>query len=195
MKKELDKEYWDSRYAEENTGWDIGYVSTPIKKYIDQLDDKSIAILIPGCGNAYEADYLLERGFTNITLVDISLKAAEAVKEKLKKYGGRVNIICGDFFELQSSFNLVLEQTFFCAIDVSLRPKYAEKMYELLKPAGKLVGLFFNRSFEGGPPFGGDKDEYMHLFAPLFDVLVLEEAYNSITPRKGSEVFMIARKK
>jgi hypothetical protein len=43
-----------------------------LKKYIDTLKDKDIAILIPGCGNTYEAAYLLEQGFTNVTVIDIA---------------------------------------------------------------------------------------------------------------------------
>jgi hypothetical protein len=42
------------------TGWDLGLVS-PQLKIIDTLKDKDIAILIPGCGNTYEAAYLLEQ--------------------------------------------------------------------------------------------------------------------------------------
>ena len=47
-------------------GWDLGEVSPPIKSYIDTLEDKNIRILIPGCGNTYEAEYLLEQGFTKL---------------------------------------------------------------------------------------------------------------------------------
>lgn len=49
----LDAHYWNERYQNSATGWDIGAVSTPLKEYIDQLDSKEIRILIPGCGNAY----------------------------------------------------------------------------------------------------------------------------------------------
>jgi SAM-dependent methyltransferase len=194
MKPKLDKEYWNSLYQAGETGWDIGDVSTPMKEYIDQLDNKDIAILIPGCGNAYEAAYLLKKGFTNVTLIDISMLAAEAVKERFKEYGNRVNVICGDFFKLEKKFDLILEQTFFCALDPSLRKNYAEKMYELLKENGKLVGVMFNRSFEGGPPFGGNMEEYTNLFAPLFDILQMEACYNSIAPRAGNEVFIRLKK-
>lgn len=41
------EKYWTERYLEGRTGWDIGYLSTPIKTYIDQLKDKDISILIP----------------------------------------------------------------------------------------------------------------------------------------------------
>ena len=56
----LGKEYWEEKYAKNSTGWNIGYISTPIKEYIDQLQNKSIKILIPGAGNSYEAEYLWE---------------------------------------------------------------------------------------------------------------------------------------
>src|SRR5688572_9636734 len=150
---QLDKNYWNNRYLKGETSWDIGNISTPIKEYIDQLDNKNIAILIPGCGNAYEAEYLLQKGFTNVTLIDISTVAAESVKEKLRAYGNKLKVIRGDFFDLQEKYDLILEQTFFCAIDPSMRKNYAQKMYSLLRQNGKLAGVFFDRSFEGGPPF------------------------------------------
>ena len=51
----LDRAYWNNRYKEKRTGWDIGYASTPLVKYFKRLTDKVTRILIPGCGNAYEA--------------------------------------------------------------------------------------------------------------------------------------------
>jgi hypothetical protein len=42
--------------TKQTTGWDLGWY-LPIKNYIDTLKDKDIAILIPGCGNTYEAAY------------------------------------------------------------------------------------------------------------------------------------------
>ena len=60
------EEYWSKRYEEGQTGWDIGYPSTPIKTYIDQIKDKNLRILIPGAGNAYEAEYIFKEGFKNV---------------------------------------------------------------------------------------------------------------------------------
>lgn len=191
----LDQNYWNGLYETGDYGWDIGHVSTPLKEYIDQLEDKNIAILIPGCGNAYEAEYLLQKGFTDVTVVDISKIAAETVKEKLKDYGPKLKVVFGDFFELHQKFDLILEQTFFCALDPGLRRKYAEKMYDLLKQNGKLVGLYFDRTFDDNPPFGGNRNEYVDLFADLFDIVVMERAFNSIEKRAGSELFAILKKR
>ena len=192
----LDKNYWDKRYHNQQTSWDIGSVSTPLKAYADQLKNKDVALLIPGCGNAYEAEYLLQNGFSNITLIDIAPAPVEVVKMKLKDFDGKqLQIICGDFFELEQKFDLIIEQTFFCALEPQLRNAYVKKMHDLLNEGGTLAGLLFNRAFEGGPPFGGSKKEYHSLFSPCFEIKMLKECINSIAPRAGSELFFIFKKK
>jgi SAM-dependent methyltransferase len=179
--------YWNERYLKGETGWNIGYASPPLTNYIDSIQDKHIKILIPGCGNAYEAAYLHARGFKNITVVDISLEAVLGLRERLPE---EIEIIHQDFFKLESSYNLILEQTFFCALHPDEREAYTEKMYELLLPVGKLAGVWFNRSFPGGPPFGGSLDEYIELFSDCFTILKAAPCNNSIPPRAGTEVFL-----
>ena len=191
----LDPGYWDERYRQHETKWDIGYVSTPLKDYFDQLTNKNQAILIPGCGNSYEAEYLLQQGFIDITLVDISPLLTAELATKFSSYLGRqLTIITGDFFELKGQFDLIIEQTFFCALQPTQREDYVKKMHELLKPGGKLIGVLFDRAFEGGPPFGGSKAEYEPLFSPTFKLQKMETCYNSIAPRAGTELFVIAKK-
>ena len=65
-------------------------------------------------------------------------------------------------------------------------------MQELLNPGGKLVGLLFNRAFEVGPPFGGNEKEYRDLLEEKFTIKTMASAYNSIEPRKATELFFIA---
>ncbi|MFT3824503.1 MAG: methyltransferase domain-containing protein [Chitinophagaceae bacterium] len=189
----LNSAYWNNRYQHHETGWDIGNVSTPLKEYIDQLKDKHISILIPGCGNSYEAAYLLQQGFTNVTLVDIAPLLVQQLLTQFSEFiGQQLTVIAGDFFRLQGQYDLVLEQTFFCALDPSLRPSYVKKMHSLLAPGGKLAGVLFNRDFEGGPPFGGHIEEYRQLFSQHFTIHTLAPCYNSIKPREGAEAFVIA---
>lgn len=188
----LDDDYWSDRYQHQNTGWDLHEVSPPLKSYIDQWTEKESRILIPGCGNAYEAEYLLNKGFTNITLVDISSSLVKQLQAHFS--GSPIRVTHANFFEHEGRYDLVLEQTFFCALDPGLRKAYAVKMYELLAPGGKLSGVLFNRNFDGGPPFGGSIEEYRNLFSRLFEIQTLEPCYNSIAPRTGSEVFFILKK-
>ena len=187
----LSKEYWQERYSKQETGWDIGTVSTPLKEFIDGLTDKSLKILIPGCGNAYEAAYLFKNGFLNTYLVDFAEAPLNAFSETYPKFP-MDQLICNDFFNLEGKFDLILEQTFFCALDPSLRNDYVGKMAELLAPKGRLVGLLFNQIFDKeGPPYGGNSEEYKITLSQHLNIQTLDNCRNSIHPRAGKELFMI----
>ena len=187
--------YWNDKYISGETGWDIGHISTPLKEYIDQLSDKNFKILIPGGGNSYEAEYLFKNGFNNVFVVDISSIPLKNLAKRLPSFPNE-NLLHSDFFELEDTFNIILEQTFFCALDPSLREKYVQKMHKLLKPEGKLVGLLFNIPLNADkPPFGGNKEEYLSLFKEKFKIEILETAYNSIPQRSGNELFFKFLKK
>src|SRR5690606_31630785 len=184
----MNKAYWESRYQEAATGWDIGKVSPPIKSYVDQLTDKNLRILIPGGGNSYEAEYLWSQGLHNVFVNDFAEQPLLHLKERAPNFP-QSNLLLKDFFEIDQQFDLILEQTFFCALTPDKRPAYAEKMNELLLPEGRLAGLLFNTYFEKeGPPFGGNTKEYLDLFHEKFDVKTLEACYNSILPRQGNEL-------
>ena len=191
--KPLDQNYWDAQYQAKTIGWDLGKVSPPIKAYVDSLSDRSISILIPGCGNTYEAEYLFSQGFTNITVIDIAPTLVGNLKEKFKN-NPNIKIILGDFFEHQGQYDLIVEQTFFCALPPTMRQKYVWKMHQLLSENGILVGLFFNRTFEVSPPFGGSQTEYEQLFKNAFQFLKLDVATNSIPQRAKSELFFEFKK-
>ncbi len=187
--------FWNHKYLSGETGWDIGHVSTPLKEYIDQLSDKNLKILIPGGGNSYEAEYLVKNGFTNVFVVDISSIPLKNLAERVPSFP-KENLLHSDFFELEETFDLILEQTFFCALEPSLREDYVNKMHELLKPEGKLIGLLFNIPLNNDkPPFGGNKEEYHSLFESKFKIEKMETAYNSIPQREGNELFFKLRKK
>jgi len=191
----LDQTYWNNQYLTNATGWDLGEVSPPLKAYIDQLTDKHQRILIPGCGNTYEAEYLLEKGFDQITVIDISPKLVESLQEKFSGKSG-ITVLCEDFFEHQGQYDLILEQTFFCAIPPANRTDYAQKMQGLLATGGRLVGLLFDRTFEQqGPPFGGCKCQYESIFEPYFSFHTVEISYTSYHKRANTELFINLVKK
>lgn len=184
----MDGKYWSDRYKEKRTGWDIGYPSGPLKGFIDELDNKGLKILIPGAGNAYEAQYAYEQGFTNTHVVDIAKEPLDALKSRCPSFP-ESQMILGDFFELEGSYDLVLEQTFFCALDPRMRESYVKKMHELLSPNGALKGVLFNFPLsEKGPPFGGSVEAYQSLFDAHFVIDKMHPCSNSIPERAGNEV-------
>lgn len=185
-----DEFFWNDKYTTGSLGWDIGEVSAPLKTYFDQLTDKYVRILIPGAGNAYEAEYLHCLGFKNVWVVDI---AQEPLTNLLQRVPGfpADHLIKGDFFELQMKMDLIIEQTFFCSLHPSLRPKYVHKMHQLLVTGGQLVGVLFNDPlYTDRPPFGGNIEEYKTHFEGYFNSKTFEMCYNSILRRKNREVFI-----
>ncbi len=186
---ELTKDYWDERYLKGEIQWDIGVISEPFKHYFDQLSNKQLKILIPGGGNSYEAEYLFHNGFKNVFLLDWSPKALQNFRNRTPEFP-TTQLINADFFQHNGQYDLIIEQTFFCALNPKLRKNYVQHSHQLLKNEGKLVGLFFNVPLNiDHPPFGGSKKEYFSYFENHFDILIMEHCYNSIPSRANSELF------
>lgn len=188
--------FWQSRYEQDRIEWDMGYVSPPIKYYIDsQLKhaDKDICILIAGAGNGYEAQYLHELGFYNVVVVDFAQMPLDNFAKKVPTFN-KAHLLQMDFFKLDEQkyqFDLAIEQAFFCAIDPTRRGEFVNKTHALLKPGGRMVGLLWDCDFEGEhPPFGGSRDEYRELFTKQFEFASLASCTNSHPKRQGRELFI-----
>tara|TARA_Y100000310_G_scaffold341099_1_gene439131 strand:- start:4669 stop:5253 length:585 start_codon:yes stop_codon:yes gene_type:complete len=192
---QLNKAYWNFRYDQQRTGWDTGSITTPLKEYFDQLTDRDLRILIPGAGNAYEAEYLISKGFKNVDVLDISDRAISLFKSRVPDFPND-HIYNENFFDHRNTYDIIIEQTFFCALDPTFRKAYSKKCDDLLRPSGKVVGLLWNHEFGNPePPFGGSMAEYLELFSVHFKVDILDLAYNSIKPRSGRELFIKLIKK
>ena len=193
----LDSSFWNLRYQNNQTGWDLGEISNPIKKWFDNQENKKINVLIPGAGKGHEVKYGFENGFGNIFYMDFSSRAADLFKEICPGFP-KNQILTGDFFSLKKPlfFDVIIEQTFFCAIHPVLRPNYVEKTNEILKENGKIIGLLFNREFDtNGPPFGGTEKEYRGLFNSKFNFKKFENSLLSSLPRKEYEFWIELIKK
>ncbi len=195
MMHDLSPSYWNNRYHTNDFSWDLGVVSSPLKAYFDQLKNRALKILIPGAGNAYEAEYLHLQGFKNVFVLDFASEPLLHIKERIPSFNSE-HLIHNDFFEHSGQYDLIIEQTFFCAIHPSLRKRYVLHMLQLLKPGGKLAGVLFDdRLHTDKPPFGGSMDEYNPLFFPDFQKLYFDPCCNSIKPRAGRELFILLQKK
>lgn len=193
----LDRAYWQERYVNGTDGWDVGAPTIPLATYIEGLTDRALRILIPGCGRAWEGELLHQRGFHNVWLMDLTGAPFADLLERCPGFP-REHLLIGDFFEHEGSYDLILEQTFFCALDPSLRDRYAKKMHALLAPGGRLVGVLFDDPQPGpdpnGPPFGGSSTSYRALFSRHFAHVELSPCHNSIPPRAGREAWLSVKK-
>jgi SAM-dependent methyltransferase len=192
---QFSESFWTERYQTNEATWDAGSITAPLKAFVDQLTDKNIRILIPGAGNGHEAEYLFNNGFKNVFVIDISPEPINNIKSRVPTFP-ETQLITGDFFAHEGQYELIMEQTFFCALDPSLQAAYAPQMQKLLKPGAKLIGvLFIDPLHSKLPPFAITKEEYVTLFQPYLQLQTLEICYNSIKPRQNRELFIIAEKR
>ncbi|WP_137402692.1 hypothetical protein [Echinicola rosea] len=56
----LDKNYWLSRYQQNQIGWSAGEATIPLKQYLDQLHDYGVEIFLRDTGNTHKATYAFQ---------------------------------------------------------------------------------------------------------------------------------------
>ena len=194
-----DKTFWNQRYLDKNTRWDLGHPAPPFVRLVEKGEfGPPGRVLIPGAGRSHEGVYLASRGY-DVTCVDFAPQAVSEAKEAARQAGVKITVLEEDFFRLDTrrtgTFDYLVEHTCFCAIDPSLREAYVEKAYELLSPGGLLIGLFYAHGREGGPPWTTTEEEVRTLFKKRFDLLSLGVTDWSVESRKGEELLGRLRRK
>jgi len=191
----LNKEYWDAKWRQGKSGWDLGHPSPPLMHYIRTSISPDSRILLPGSGRGYEAGTAFREGFSHVYYNDISPYAVQEFRELFPDFPEN-QILLQDFYSIEEKFDYCLEQTSFCAQPPSRRSEYLYRIKEILHPDGVYAGVFFNVEFPfEGPPFGGTREEYETLFSKYFKIIKMEKCYNSVKPRIGSELFVISTPK
>ena len=192
------QEDWQRHYDEDDLGWDLGHVAPP---FVDLLESNAIfpcKTLVPGCGRGHEVIFFGENGF-DVTAVDYSIGAVNHLNSVILERKLNIRVLNLDFFELDSThdclYDLLIEQTFFCAISPSQRPLYVETVARILQKGGMIAGLFYHTEKEGGPPFNTTRQDIIKHFSGLFEIRELTQAKNSAEKRKGKEWLAILIKK
>lgn len=197
--KDLSPDAWNERYLTRDTPWDL---SGPTPEFARLAKDGIFhgRVLVPGGGRGYDAALLAQAG-CEVHLVDFAPAALEAAKAEATRTDAAVRFHCRDFFELpdlsehRGRYDVILEYTFYCAVDPQLRPAYARAAADLLRPGGLLAALFFPTAMDKeGPPFIVSREEVERLFAPYFE-LRFEAPQASVKPRAGREFLGLFRRK
>jgi hypothetical protein len=192
-------EFWEACYESEMDGWDIGGPTPVFERLATEVPKGRICVI--GCGRGYDAVTFAKAGF-EVTAIDFAQTAVLASRENARKQEVEMTVLREDFFdlpdELHDQFDYVLEYTCFCAISPERRFEYDRVIWQLLKPKGKLLGLFFPLDKdvdEGGPPWGVNISELHALFGLHWNLESEEMPKESIEPRADREVMMIWKKK
>jgi 2-polyprenyl-3-methyl-5-hydroxy-6-metoxy-1,4-benzoquinol methylase len=148
------KEHWENVFAtkqENEVSWFQKSPKTSLD-FISKLNiSKQSKIIDIGGGDSYLIDALLEQGFENVTLLDISSKAIERIKTRLGTKADKVTFIVADildfmptesydFWHDRASFHFLTEQ--------HQIEKYASLVSKAIADNGKMVIGTFS---EDGP--------------------------------------------
>ena len=185
-------EYWEHRYQEGTTRWDLGKASPPLVSLLNSSDVslKTGRVAVLGCGRGYDAMLFSDYGFDVIGFDFAPLAIAEATTLAQANQNS-AQFLQRDIFNLASGFpsyfDYVIEHTCFCAIDPNKRSDYVKLVRQILQPEGELIGIFFTHSRSGGPPFGITTEAIKQYFEADFEILSLVPVTNSVPERQGEE--------
>lgn len=185
--------FWDKRFREGVTPWDAGRAPAALEEFL-AAEPRGQRVLIPGCGSGYEVRAFDEAGF-EVLAIDYAAAAVERAQKVLGPLAHRVQR--ADFFDFDpgAPFDLVYERAFLCALPRRLWPGYAPRVAELLRPGGRLAGLFFFHDDERGPPFGLKAGELEALLGARFERIADAPVTDSIPVFAGKERWQVWRRK
>ena len=98
------KNHWETVYETKQpneVSWTQEYPKTSIDFIHETHLDKTANIIDIGGGDSKLVDFLLEEGYENISVLDISANALERAKKRLGKNAGKVNWIVSDITEFK----------------------------------------------------------------------------------------------
>ena len=186
----LTAQAWEQRYQDKNAPWDLGIPAPPFSNLLASAkapQPGKIAVL--GCGKGHDALLFAESGY-EVVGFDFASSAIASATATAQARKLQAQFLQRDIFtldaEFANSFDYVLEHTCFCAIDPSLRSQYVKVVKSILRPRGRLIGLFYTHNRPGGPPFGVKPPEVLDYFAD-FTAILFQLAQDSSDRRQGDE--------
>jgi SAM-dependent methyltransferase len=182
-------EFWEKRFRESFTPWDAGRVPSALERFLG-TEPRGQRILIPGCGSGYEVRAFAEAGFETLA-IDFAPAAVERAQRILGPLAHLVRL--ADFFEFDFArpFDLVYERAFLCALPRRIWPRYAPRLWQLLRPEGRLAGFFYFGDGERGPPFGLKAGELENLLGRYFALAADAAVGDSIPIFAGKERWQV----
>ena len=187
-------DYWARRYAEGVPRWDQGRPAPPLERAIAEADlGPGHRAFVPGCGLGHEALALARRG-CRVTAVDFAAAAIDGLHRRARAEGLRVEGRVADIFaplpdDEAGSYDALVEHTCFCAIPPDRRDDYVRLAARLLRPGGRLLGLFYEVDvpLAEGPPYVTTREDVETHFGPWFSVETLARPDDSFPHRRGRE--------
>ena len=196
-------EFWEHRFRSGCIPWDAGQAPQALRDFAANFEaqhplraaEQPPRVLVPGCGSAWDAAFLDQRGW-EVSALDFSRAALESARAALGP-GWRGQLLCADFFSFpfDAPFDVIYERAFLCALPRSLWPNYAPRMAELLRPGGLLAGSFYLSDEPKGPPFGILQPQLENFLASCFILREDRPVEDSLPVFAGRERWQVWERK
>ncbi|EMY62964.1 class I SAM-dependent methyltransferase [Leptospira terpstrae] len=146
----MDKQlHWETIYHEKQpneVSWTQSNPSLSLKLIQNTQKPKSAKIIDVGGGESLLVDYLLDFGFENITILDISKNALDRCKNRIRNKGKNLKWVVSDITEFHSetSFEIWHDRAVFHFLtDPTSIAKYKSILLKSLNPDGEfIIGTF-----------------------------------------------------
>lgn len=192
------EQFWSQIYQQETPKWDLGKPAPALVDMLPRLKLPKSRVLVLGCGLGHDAAFFAENGHV-VTAVDMSPDAIKGARSLYADRYPQITWIEADLFKLShehhQAYDLVFEQTCYCAINPTLRDELILKWRQFLANQGHLLGVFFAMEKKQGPPFGGTEWELRERLKKHFQFIFWGRWNKSIDRRNGKELLIYAVKK
>ena len=174
------KEFWEHRYQQNETHWNIGKEHPLLPKLVSVLERltpalKGGTVLVPGAGHGHCAAFWANSGYPT-TAADF---APSAIKEAKKLYGKAPNLRIQqqDIFQPQNqTYAIIYDRAMLCALPPQRRQDYCNAISSLIRSGGVFALIsFLDIRREGGPPWQINVMELHRLLAPNFSLMYAED--------------------
>lgn len=149
------KRHWEAVYttkSSDRVSWYRPHLDRSLRFIEGASLPKDAAILDVGGGAATLVDDLLDRGYSNLTVLDLSEEALGAARRRLGDRAARVTWLCADILEATLPERGIAfwhdRAVFHFLTEPAARARYVEQVRRALAPGGHIVVATFG---PGGP--------------------------------------------
>ena len=145
-----DRKHWDTVYTTrppEGVSWFRPHLDRSLA-FLDAAKlDHSVRVVDIGGGASTFVDDLLDRGYSNITVLDLSRAALDAARSRLGERASRIEWICADVTDTDlpvRAYDFWHDRAVFhFLLDPIARERYVAAVRRSLKPGGHIVVATF----------------------------------------------------
>ncbi|MFC7348188.1 class I SAM-dependent methyltransferase [Chryseobacterium zhengzhouense] len=194
------KNHWENVYETKNpdeVSWTQKIPQTSLDLIEEASKDKSSKIIDIGGGDSNLTDFLLEKGFENLSVLDISAKALEKAKERLGNQAENVEWIATNIteFEPQITYDIWHDRAAFHFLTTEEEiQKYVEIVKNVVSDT-LIIGTFSvngPQKCSGLPIVQYDEDRLKAIFSESFE-LVKSFTEDHITPFNTVQNFIFCQ--